>query len=138
MTHSNCSKEPLWHISHHDSHEEDHGFQEGISDEHGNHKEGEPKKDRETGNDVNKVFDFYGNGCLLVADTTRQAGNPTDDGTITCVDDHTSGNTWRGERRVYSDVLKSFGDYCHGAPEQGTYCKSTPVKAVAEEFIQKW
>lgn len=93
VTHSNCSKQPLRHISHHDSHEEDHGFEELISDEHGNHEEGEPEKDCKTGDDVDKMFDLYGNGCLFVADATRQAGNSTNDCAITSADDHASSYT---------------------------------------------
>lgn len=106
VTYSNCSKQPFWHISHHDGHEEDHGFQEGISDEHGNHKEGKPKEDGKTSNDVHKMFNFDGDRCLLVADATGQTGNPTDDGTIACVNDHTSGYTWRGDQRL-EDFVQS-------------------------------
>lgn len=97
ITYSNCSEQPFWHVSHHDGHEEDHGFQEGISDEHGNHEESKPKEDGETSDDVHEMFNFNGDGCLLVADATCQTGNATDDGAIARVNDHTSSYTWRGD-----------------------------------------
>lgn len=47
------------------------------------------------------MLNFYGDGCLLVAHAACQTGNPTDDGAVTCVDDHTSGYTWRREENPF-------------------------------------
>lgn len=92
-THRDGSQESLGHVSHHNGHEEDHGFQESITDKHCNHKEREAEEDGKTGDDVNEVFDLYSDRRLLIANTRRQTGDSANNGSIPSVDNHTGGYT---------------------------------------------
>ena len=98
-THSHGGQQPLWHVCHHDSHEEDHGLQKLVADEHGHHEEGEAEGDGQAGDDVHEMFDLDGDGGLLVAHPAGQAGDAPDDGAVPCVDDDAGGHAWREEQR---------------------------------------
>lgn len=86
-----CCQKSLGHVSHNDGHEKDHGFQERITDKHCNHKEREAKEDGKTSDDINKMFDLYSDWRLFIAHTGRQTGDSANNGSISSVDNHTSG-----------------------------------------------
>ena len=94
-THSDSGQQAFRHIGYHNGHEENHGLQKGVANEHGHHEEREPKENSEASDDVHKVLNLNGNRCLLIAHTRGQTGDSSNDCPITCIDNHTSGNSYR-------------------------------------------
>ena len=64
--HRDSGQQPLRHIGYHDGHEEDHGPQEGVANAHGHYEKCATKEDGQACDDVHKMFNFDGDGRLLI------------------------------------------------------------------------
>lgn len=84
--HRDSGQETFRNVSYYNGHEEDHGPEEGITDNHGNDEEGPSEEDGQTGDDVNKVLNLNGDWCFLIPHARCQAGDATNDGAVTGVD----------------------------------------------------
>ena len=64
--HRDSGQQPLRHIGYHDGHEEDHGPQESVANAHGHYEKCATKEDGQACDDVHKMFNFDGDGRLLI------------------------------------------------------------------------
>ena len=63
-THSNCCQQSLRHVGNDYTNEKDNGLQPGISKNQWQNEESHAKEDSNTRDDVDKVLNLLGYGCL--------------------------------------------------------------------------
>merc|ERR1712110_1208502 len=102
-------KETLGHIGHNYTNEEDDGIEPVIAKDEGNDEEGHTKKDCDGGDDVNEVFDFFGNWCLSTLEARSEASNPSHHRVVTDVDHHPDAGAFHGVGGEEANVLSFQG-----------------------------
>merc|ERR1719400_283048 len=75
----------------------------------GNDEEGHTKKDYDGGDDVNEVFDFFGNWCLSTLEARSEASNPSHHRVVTDVDHHPDAGAFHGVGGEEANVLSFQG-----------------------------
>ena len=84
-THRDGSQEPLGHVSHDDTNQENHRFQKPVVLNVGNDEKRNSKHYSHTGDDVNEVLNLDSNRSLAMPQAAGQDSNSTHDGLVSCL-----------------------------------------------------
>ena len=75
-TDSDGSEEALRYVCHNDPDEEDDSVEPVVAEDESDDEEGDAEEDGNAGDDVDEVFNLFGNGGLSSFKTRSQTGNP--------------------------------------------------------------
>merc|ERR1712242_244497 len=98
-------QQTLGHVGHDDSDQEDDGVQPVVAEDEGNDEEGNTEEHGDTGDDVDEVSNFFGNGSLVRSQTGGETGNSAHDGVVSDVNNDTHGGSFHGVGGEESKIL---------------------------------
>ena len=107
--HSHSCEKTFRNVCDNDTDQEDHGVKPVVAKDEGNDEEGHTKKDCDGGDDVNEVFDFFGNWCLSTLEARSEASNPSHHRVVTDVDHHPDAGAFHGVGGEEANVLSFQG-----------------------------
>merc|ERR1719341_1773209 len=102
-------KKTFGHVGHDDADQEDDGVEPVVAEDEGDDEEGDTEEDSNAGDDVNEVFNLFGDGGLSSFKTRGQTSNPAHDSVVTDVDDHAHGGSLYCVGREEGQVLRLQG-----------------------------
>ena len=68
-TDGDSGEKTFWHVGHNDTDQEDDGVEPLVAQTQRYDEEGDTQEDGHSGDDVDEMFDFLGDGCLTAAQT---------------------------------------------------------------------
>jgi len=105
QAHGDSGQKTFWHVGDNDTDEEDDSLEPVVSEQEGQAEEGDTQEYGDSGNDVDEMLDFAGNGRVAGFESRGERGNSTHDGVITALDYDTGGATFVTVSGEESNVL---------------------------------
>ena len=106
---SDGGQETLRHVGHDDTDQEDDGIEPVVAKDEGDDEEGHTEEDCDRGDDVDEVFNFFGNRGLSTLETGGKTGNPAHHSVVSDVDHHSNTGALHCICREETNVLRFQG-----------------------------
>lgn len=107
-TYCDCGQQPFRHISHNDADKKNDSLQPAVTQDDGQNEKGDAQEDSHTRDDMDEVFDLFGNRGFAGLQARRQGGNATHYRAVSSADHNTTGCAWFETKNKYVVKKKSF------------------------------
>ena len=104
---SDGGQETFRYVGYDDTDQENNDVQPVVAESQGDDEKGNSQEDGHSGNDVNEMFNLFGNWSLSRAQTGGQTGDTTHHCVVTDTDDNTFCGTWN-ETKMTSKFCNTF------------------------------
>ena len=104
-TDSDSGQETLRHVGHNDTDQEDDGIKPVVAKDEGNDEEADTEEDGDSGDDVDEMLNFLGNGSLSSLKTRSKSSNPAHHSVVSNVDHHSNAGALNSVGREETNVL---------------------------------
>lgn len=112
-TYSDSGQQPLRHVSHNDTNEEDDSLQPGVTQDDGQDEEGDTQEDSHTCDDMDEMLDLFGDGGFAGLQARGQSSNAAHDCAVTSADNNATSSTWcvKNKHTFRSKSQEGFWSY---------------------------